>query len=82
MHNLLTGKEHDTTHPEPVPNKVVEEAWTAEAYLASMRRLLYAASKRGADTDRLLTAAAVLAEAAKSAPASLPARTAPFGDAI
>jgi hypothetical protein len=76
MINLLTGKVHDATHPEPVPNKMVEDAWTAEAYLASMRRLLHAASKRNADTDRLLRAAAVLAEAAKVVRATpLPVKT-------
>lgn len=78
MHNLLTGKTQDTAHPEPVPNKIVEDAWSAEAYLAAMRRNLHAASKPGADKTTLLLAANTLALAAQAISSMpLPVKTAP-----
>ncbi len=67
MHNLLTGKTASTEFPEPKRNSIVEDHWTAEAYLAAMRRNLYAASRPGADTATLLLAANTLALAAQAA---------------
>jgi hypothetical protein len=67
MHNLLTGKSQDASHPEPKHNTIVEDEWPAEAYLAAMRRNLYAASKPGADKTTLMLAANTLALAAQAA---------------
>lgn len=88
MINLLTGKPVDPSHPiDPTADHdLVEQPFTAEAYLAAMRRNLYAASRPGADTATLLLAAntlALAAQAAKTAPTKQPARTmAPYGDTI
>lgn len=82
MHSLLTGKFGSAEQP-------TDEPWTAEDHLAAMRRLLHTASQSpSSDTERIMTAARIHAEAAKSAPRTqlpvktAPARTAPYGDTI
>ena len=80
VHNLLTGKTASTEFPESNHNSIVEDQWTAEAYLSAMRRNLYAASKPGADTATLLLAANTLALAAGAAwpgPATPPTDSGP-----
>lgn len=78
MLNLLTGKNEPNDYPDPTPNPMVEEPWTAEAYLTSMRRLLNDAGKSGTNPAVMVAAAAVLVEAAKAAPRpALPVKTAP-----
>jgi hypothetical protein len=77
MLSLLTGKTHDPIRP--APDSEADADWTAEDYRAAMRRLLHAASKtyanpspgQDAERDRMLTAAGVLAEAAKSVPGAV-----------
>lgn len=77
MHNLLTGKVETREFPEPKPNPTVESGWTAEAYLAAMRRLLNDAA-RSPDPALMVAAAGVLAKAAVvAARTPLPVKTAP-----
>lgn len=89
MHSLLTGKFESAAQPDPSPNRIVEEPWTAEAHLAAARRLLNTASKNSDESaTKLIAAARVHAEAAKTAGRTpmpvqtSPARTAPHGDVL
>lgn len=78
MLNLLTGKTDTREHPDPSPDALVEEPWTAEAYLTAMRRLLNDAGKTGTDPTVMVAAAGVLVEAAKVVKRTpLPVETAP-----
>lgn len=67
MHNLLTGKLDTREYPDPQPNRIVEDPWTAEAYHAAARRLLNDARKPGNDTANMVAAAGVLADLAMTA---------------
>jgi len=78
MINLLTGESQSQF--DATDASLLREPWTAEAHLTAMRRLLDEAGKNGshAPADRLLAAARVHAEAAKTASRTpLPVKTAP-----
>lgn len=83
MHNLLTGKQGHTEYPDPSPNALANDSWTAEAHLNAARRLLDAGGRGDHDvTANLIAAARVHVEAAKAV-AVMPTRTLPRdGDAI